>query len=378
MRKNICFVVAIPMTAHAFLKDHMEMLSHDFDIYLMGNITDERVAVGLPLKGVFHIDIERGISLWQDSKAVYQAYRIFKKMKFDAVHSVTPKAGLVTAIAGRLAGVKHRSHIFTGQVWATRQGLSRWLLKTIDKLISGLDNHILVDGKSQRTFLIQEGVLKEGQAEVFCKGSIAGVNADRFVPDAIARKEEREKIGIKDNVLTYIFLGRFNHDKGIGELYEAFNRLAAVEKDVFLLLVGADEEGYLDKINSYTNIKEGENFHNYGLTKQPERVLNAGDVFVLPTYREGFGSSVLEAACIGLPCICSDAYGVLDAYIPNVTGLQCYVGDAESLYQCMKKMHDERDMIAEMGRESRQRALNDFNVKPISACWLKFYKDILV
>ena len=365
------------MTAHAFLKDHMEMLCHDYDIYLMGNITDEKVTAELPLKGVFHIDIERGISLWKDSKSICQAYRMFKKMKFDAVHSVTPKAGLVTAIAGKFAGVRHRTHIFTGQVWATRQGVSRWILKTIDKLIAGLDNHILVDGKSQRAFLIKEGVLKEGQAEVFCNGSIAGVNAERFVVDAVARKEEREKIGVKDNVLTYIFLGRFNHDKGIRELYEAFNRLAAEVSDVFLLMVGADEDGYLDKVSAYSNIKEGENFYNYGLTPQPERVLNAGDVFVLPTYREGFGSSVLEAACIGLPCICSDAYGVLDAYVPNETGLQCHVGDVGSLYECMKKVHDNRGMVAEMGRKSRERALNDYNVKPISECWLKFYKDIL-
>lgn len=377
MKKKICFVVAIPGTASAFLRDHMQTLSADYDIYLMGNISDKNAIVNLPLKGVSHIDIERGVSLWSDTKSVCQAYRIFKKMKFDAVHSVTPKAGLVTALAGKLAGIKHRTHIFTGQVWATRQGMSRWLLKTIDKLISRLDNHILVDGKSQRSFLIKEGVLNEGQAEVFCKGSIAGVNAERFIPDAVARKEEREKIGIKRNMLTYIFLGRFNHDKGIGELYEAFNRLAAEVNDVFLLLVGADEEGYLDKVCTYRNIREGENFHNYGVSRQPERVLNAGDVFVLPTYREGFGSSVLEAACIGLPCICSDAYGVLDAYIPNETGLQCHVGDAESLYQCMKKLYDNRDMVADMGRKSRERALNDFNVKPISDCWLKFYKDIL-
>lgn len=377
MRKKICFVVAVPGTASAFLRDHMLALSVDYDIYLMGEMLDKNVVANLPLAGVLHIDIERRISLWRDVKALYQAYRIFKKMKFDAVHSVTPKAGLVSAIAAWLAGIPHRTHIFTGQVWATRQGLSRWLLKTIDRLISRLDNHILVDGKSQRSFLVKEGILKEGQAEVFCNGSIAGVNVVRFEPDTVARREEREKIGIKDNVLTYIFLGRFNHDKGIGELYEAYNRLAAEENDVFLLMVGTDEEGYLDKISSYTNIKENENFHNYGLTRQPERVLNAGDVFVLPTYREGFGSSVLEAACIGLPCICSDAYGVLDAYIPNETGLQCRVGDAESLYTCMKKMHDNRNLVADMGRKSRERALNDFNVKPISEEWLKFYKRLL-
>ena len=377
MKKKICFVVAVPITAQAFLKDHIRLLSEQYDIYLVGNINSDDDVKGLTLAGWKKIDIERGISISKDLRSVWQARRYFKQMKFDAVHSVTPKAGLVTALAGKLAGIKHRTHIFTGQVWATSTGLMRWMLKSIDKVIAHCDNHIMVDGKSQRAFLEKEGVLEKGKALVFCQGSIAGVNSERFVPDANARKEEREKIGIKDGVLTYIFLGRLNHDKGIGELYEAYNRLAAVEKDVFLLLVGFDEEGYMQKLPEYDNIQEGKNFHFYGPTSKPERVLNAGDVFVLPTYREGFGSSVLEAACIGLQSICTDAYGVLDAYIDGVTGLQCKVGDVESLYQCMKKIHDEPELLKMMGKKSRERALKEFNVKPISEAWLKFYKSIL-
>ena len=377
MKKKVCFVVAVPITAQAFLKDHFRLLSEQYDIYLVGNIKSDEDVKGLALSGWKKIEIERGISIKKDMDAVVQLKRYFQEMQFDAVHSVTPKAGLVTALAGRLAGIKHRTHIFTGQVWATRTGMMRGILKSVDKIIAKCDNHILVDGKSQRSFLEKEGVLAKGKAEVFCNGSIAGVNSERFVPDAVAREEEREKCSIKDGMLTYIFLGRLNHDKGIGDLYEAYNRLAAEKDDVFLLLVGFDEEGYIEKLKDYRNIQEGKNFHYYGLTRQPERVLNAGDVFVLPTYREGFGSSVLEAACIGLPCICSDAYGVLDAYVDGETGLQCKVGDADSLYLCMKKMHDDKAMRLEMSKRSRERTLRDFNVKPISEAWLKFYQDLL-
>lgn len=377
MKKKICFVVAIPLTAKAFLKDHIEALSKKYEIYLVGNINSDADVDGLTLSGWHHVEIERGISLWCDMKAVWQTRRYFKRMQFDAVHSVTPKAGLVTALAGWVTGIKHRTHIFTGQVWATRKGLSRWLLKSLDKLIARLDNHILVDGRSQRTFLVSEGVLREGQAQVFADGSISGVNSDRFVPDATARTEIRQKLGIGENVMVFIFLGRLNHDKGIGELYEAFNKLALEVDDVFLLLVGSDEEGYINKLGEYSNIVEGKNFHYYGLTPHPETVLNAGDVYVLPTYREGFGSSVLEAACVGLPCICSDAYGVVDAYAENETGLRCHVGDSDSLYRCMKQMHDHPEMVRQMGERSRQRALTDFNGEKLTECWVKFYEEIL-
>ena len=340
MKKKICFVTAIPRTANSFLRDHIAALSKEYDVYLAGNIKGDEEVEGLVLAGWYKIDIERSISIWKDLKSIFAARRLFKKEKFDAVHSVTPKAGMVTAIAGKMAGVKHRTHIFTGQVWCTRTGIMRKLLKSIDKIITRLDNHILVDGKSQRAFLIKEGVLKEGQAEVFLHGSISGVNSVRFVPDTTARDRIRNQIGLKEGVLCYIFLGRLNHDKGIGELYVAYNKLATEQKNIFLLLVGMDEEGYITRLPEYKNIKDGENFHYYGLTPEPEKVLNAGDVFVLPTYREGFGTSVLEAACIGLPSICSDAYGVQDAFIDGETGLRCKVGDVESLYQCMRKMDE--------------------------------------
>lgn len=374
---KICFVVAVPITAQAFLKDHIAALSKEYEVYLVGDIKSDKEVEGLALTGWHRISIERGISLWRDLKSVWAAFRYFRKMKFDAVHSVTPKAGLVTALAAKLAGIKHRTHIFTGQVWATRKGLMRFVLKTIDKIIARCNNHMLVDGKSQRTFLESEGVLRKGQAEVFGYGSISGVNSQRFVPDADARQKIRAEVGIKNDAVCYIFLGRLNHDKGIGELYEAFNRLAWEEKDVFLLLVGGDEEGYSPKVVEYGNIVPGKNYCYYGSTPTPEKILNAGDVFVLPTYREGFGTSVLEAACVGLPSICSDAYGVLDAYIEGETGLRCHVGDSESLYQCMKEMYDKPEMRAEMGQKSRERVLRDFKGSDLTRYWVRYYESVL-
>ena len=377
LKKKICFIVAIPGTAKAFLREHIEALSQEHEVYLMGNIPDAEAISGLKLAGWHRIEIERGISLLRDLKAVWQAWRYFRKMKFDAVHSVTPKAGLVTALAGWLAGIKHRTHIFTGQVWATRKGLMRWLLKSLDKLIVLIDNHILVDGRSQRSYLIQEGILKEGQAEVFGEGSISGVNTHRFVPNDTARQEIRQQIGIPDGTLVYIFLGRLNRDKGIGELYEAFNHLAGETKDVFLLFVGRDEEGYLERLPLYSNIRDGVNFCFYGHTSEPEKVLTAGDVFTLPTYREGFGTSVLEAACVGLPSITTDAYGVLDASVEGVTGLRCKVGDAESLYDCMKQFHDQRELVTRMGQAARKRILEHFSGELLTKFWVEFYHKLL-
>ncbi len=377
MRKKICFVVAVPVTARAFLLNHISALSKEYDVYLLANISSDEEVKGFKLAGWYSVKIERRVSISNDIKALWKIIRYFKKMKFDAIHSVTPKAGFLAGIAGKLVGIKHRTHIFTGQFWASHKGLIHWITKSVDRMIIHIDNHILVDGKSQRAFLVKHGLLKEGQAVVFAEGSISGVNSVRFLPDAEARREIRKQVGIKDNSVCYIFLGRLNRDKGIGELYEAFNRLASEVENVFLLLVGIDEENYLSKVQGYPHIVEGKNFHFYGHTREPEKVLNAGDVYTLPTYREGFGTSVLEAACIGLPSITSNTYGVLDASIEGETGLRCKVGDVYSLYMCMKQFYDNRELIAQMGARSRERALTCFSGELLTQCWVNYYHSIL-
>ena len=376
MKKRICFVTAIPRTAQSFLRDHIAALSKEYDIYLAGNINGVEEIEGLALAGWYRIDIERGISIRKDLKSIFEVRRLFKKEKFDAVHSVTPKAGMVTAIAGKMAGIKHRTHIFTGQVWCTRKGLIRMILKSIDKIIARLDNHILVDGKSQRDFLIKEGVLREGQAQVFGNGSISGVNFERFVPNLRERKNVRSKLGIKDDSICFVFLGRLTYEKGIRELYEAFNRLAGETNKVFLLLIGDDEGDFISHLNDYSNINQS-NCYYCGRVPNPEIELNAGDVFVLPTYREGFGTSVLEAASIGLPAITSNVYGVLDAVIEGETGFRCKVGDIDTLYECMKKMCDNPDVMREMGVKSRKRVLSDFNGAQLTEYWMQFYDSLL-
>ncbi len=377
MRKRICFVVTIPEIVHAFLKDHIAALSHDYDIYLVGNIRNPKNIEGLALKGHLDLNISRKISIVHDIKAVWCLYRYFKRMKFDAVHSAMPKAGLVAALAGKMANTPYRIHIFTGQVWATKSGMMRNVLKKADKVICLLDNYIMVDGKSQREFLESEGVLKEGKGIVFNEGSICGVNISRFVPSAKVRIERRVKLGILEESLVFIFLGRLNHDKGTYDLLAAFNRLASDKKDVYLVLAGDDEENCVQKLDKYRNIKLGDNLYYYGYVNDPENYLQAGDVFCLPSYREGFGSSVIEAACLGIPSICSDAYGLRDAMVDNKTGLRCKVGDVDSLYNCMMEYSDNRNLLKKHGEAARERALTCFSGKEITECWVEFYKRLL-
>jgi len=379
MKKKIAFVVAIPLTARAFLMDHFDYLLKEYDVHLVANFPSEEEKREFEAKGIIchNVPIQRAITVGGDLKGLIALRRLFKQEKFECVHSVTPKAGLLTALAGWLAGVPNRVHIFTGQVWATRKGAMRLMLKGMDKLISTLNTKLLVDGEGQRQYLIKEGILSEKNSLVPAEGSIAGIKLDRYVISEDVRNEERKNLGLTDNDVVYIFLGRLNHDKGIGELFEAFNRLVVERENAKLLFYGMDEEGYDQKADNYPNIKRGVNYFFPGLTKTPFNALQAGDVFVLPTWREGFGVSVLEAQALGLPVITSDAYGVVDASVEGVTGFRCKVNDPEGLYKCMKNYYDNAEMRKAHGLAGRKRVEEHFSNDRVSGAWLEIYKEML-
>lgn len=377
MRKKICFVVATPITANAFLSDHFLALRADYDVFLAGNIKSPEEISRLELNDYFTFGIQRNISLANDIKAVWQLYKYFKQMKFDAVHSVTPKAGMTVAIAAKMAGIKHRTHMFTGQVWATRTGIMRWLLKSIDKITATLDNHILVDGESQRQYIIKNGVVSEKKSQVLGPGSISGVNTDRFTPSEETRINVRKELNLTNEKVVFTFMGRANKEKGIHELLQAFDNIASNHPEAFLLFFGSDEDGCLNTIPNYPNIKDGINYLFFGRTPTPGIHLQASDVFVMPSYREGFGSSVIEASCLGLPVICSDAYGIMDAMVDNVTGLRCKVADVDSLQSAMEKLLQDASLRKKLGDAGRKRTLDNFKGSAITAEWVKFYHQIL-
>lgn len=376
-KKKICFVVAAPTSADGFLTEQIHALRQEYDVYLAANGDYGDDWKNVDINEFYSFPIMRKISLWKDLKALWKLFRYFRRMKFDAVHSITPKAGFICSLASFLAGVKHRSHTFTGQVWATRTGLMRSLLKSLDWVTAHLDNHIFADGQGQRQFLILEGVVSAEKSSVMANGSICGIRTDRFNPSAEIRRAKRAELGIADDKVVFVFIGRLNRDKGCHELLAAFNQLVESCPNAYLLMFGGDEENVSATFPNYPNLVERQNFHFYGLSNEIYNMLQAGDAFVLPTHREGFGVSVIEAQALALPVITSDAYGVVDASVEGVTGLRVPVGNVQALHHAMETLYLDPDMRTRFGAAGRQRILSDFPYQVIVKAWLDFYHSIL-
>jgi glycosyltransferase involved in cell wall biosynthesis len=193
----------------------------------------------------------------------------------------------------------------------------------------------------------------------------------------VVRVNDLQEGDFNEDDVVFIFLGRLNHDKGIGELYEAFDKFVVENPKAKLLLYGTDEEGYEEKAKNYPNIIRDKNFFYPGLTRTPFEALQAGDVFVLPTWREGFGSSVIEAQALALPVITSDAYGVVDASVPGETGMRCKVNDPEGLRQCMKYYYDNPEIRKQHGINGRKRVEEKFDNNVVTQAWVEFYRKML-
>lgn len=370
-RKKICFVVSSTITVNAFLLNHIRVLSKDFDIHLVANMEGDLPVLTSDILSIKHIEIARPIHLWKDLRAVFQLTRYLYRSNFDAVHSVTPKAGLIGMLAAFFARVPNRVHIFTGQVWHTKIGIAKWVLKNIDSLIASLATKILVDGHSQRQFLIENAVLDSKKSEVLGKGSISGVVASKFQPDPVIRIAFRENWGFGDAEVIFAFLGRLNKDKGVFDLIQAFQLLNSKLPRTRLVLIGPDEEAVQEKVGELKAVSF------LGHTAEPHKTLQMADVFCMPSYREGFGTSILEASLLGLPIICSDTYGLMETILDNETGLRHQVGNINSIASNMEKLATDSEMRVKMGHSGRNYVLNNFDANTISMLWLDFYHKLL-
>lgn len=375
--RRLCYVVSSEMTLSAFLSDHIRAAAKNYEVTVVVNTHSSDLLEKLNLPGRLRIiRIVRQISLVHDLRALIELVFFFRRECFHIVHSVSPKAGLLGMLAATLARVPCRVHTFTGQVWVTRRGWRRMLLKSVDRLLGALTTAALVDSPSQRQFLLEEKVLSAAKAQVIGAGSICGVDAERFRPSDEARKEVRQALGLDDTAVVLLFLGRLNRDKGVLDLVDAFRMLAARREDVVLLLVGPDEGGLLSQVRSRIGTGAGR-LKVVGHTDVPQRFMAAADVFCLPSYREGFGQVLVEASACGIPVVASRIYGITDAVQDGLTGILHPPGDPVAICDALNALVADPLRRHKMGEAGYRRARDMFSEASVSRGLMAFYGRIL-
>jgi glycosyltransferase involved in cell wall biosynthesis len=378
VKPRICLVVSVRYFINWFLIDQIEKLSRHYELTVLVKTDDLEILARRGIEArVINAPIERPIRPWTDLRALLGLIRIFRRDRFVLVHSIGPKAGLLAMLAALLCRIPLRVHTFVGQVWVTRTGIARSVLKAVDRLIALAATHVLIDSFSQRDFLVRERVVGERESRVLAYGSLSGVNMTKFRPDADRRSRVRKELAIAEPSVLFLYMARLTRDKGALVMAEGFRRFCeAGDSTSHLIVVGPDEEGLRPRMAEIcSGCRERVHFADY--TDVPEDYMAAADALCLPSYREGFGTVLIDAAAVGIPAIASRIYGSEEAIQENVTGLLHAAGDHEQLAECMGRLASDPLLRAQLGRNARERAERCFSEDLVTAALLQFYADIL-
>ena len=378
MKKRVCLVAATPLTFHLFMKPHLSKLSEWADVTILFN---PNYHVGVqPVKvagSVKHIEIARKISIPQDLITLIKIVLFFRREKFDAVITLVPKAGLFGSMAGWFCGIKTRIHIFQGEVWLTKSGLTRTVLKTADRVIAFMSSHLLCVSGSQRKFLLQQNICKHKKLSILGHGSINGVDTKRFCPNGKLRSQIRENFGIPIDASVILFVGRIVREKGLVELIDAFNHLRKTYNDLTLMLVGPDDEELARDLQKITKSENRDFLIFSGLSNSPEKFMAAADIFCLPSHREGFGMAALEASSCALPVVGTEIHGLSDAVINHKTGILVPVSNHIKLSNALAKLLQNPKLRKSYGNAGRKRVIEEFEHRKVIDNYSNFFRSII-
>ena len=347
-KPKIIRVSTVPISLNVFCKGLLQELSKDYEVAAVSSPGADLEEIEIREKvRTFAVSMRRQIALLHDLRSLWQLFWLFRREKPDMVHSITPKAGLLSMIAAKLAGVPIRLHTFTGLIWPTASGLKRKILVAMDKLLCICATHLNPEG---------QGVANDLQAHITHKpltvlghGNVRGIDFEYYksTPEIeLAAQQCRAKLGIPQDAFVFLFVGRIVRDKGIVELLEAFKNLTesySQKNDtcssISLLLVGNEEE-HLDPLPPSTQqlINTHPNVYRLPFQTDVRPFYATAQALVFPSYREGFPNVVLEAGAFALPSIVTDINGSREIITNKDNGLIIPPQNTEALTQAMQTL----------------------------------------
>jgi len=375
---KIIRATTIPKSLDVFCRGILKKLSEKYEVVALSSPGEEMQAIA-EREGVRTITVpmERHISPWKDIVALFRLIQVFRQERPTMVHSMTPKAGLLCMVAAWLTRVPVRVHTFTGLVFPTAKGLQRKLLMLTDSITCRCATYIIPEGEGVKNDLIDYGITTK-PLRVLGFGNVMGV--DMHIYSRRLEVMEKARLLRDEHSFTFLFVGRIVRDKGINELCEAFDRLSKEYPQARLLLVGWREDT-LDPVSDETLalIDSNPSIDDVGEVWGDDLLAYyaAADCFVLPSYREGFPNTVLEAGAMGLPSIVTDINGSREIIVENENGMIVPPRDTDALFVAMRRMIIDDRRRSYMASNARNMIGCRFEQGFVRQCLFDFYDTIL-
>lgn len=299
----------------------------------------------------FPVPILRSINPLQDIKSIYRLYQYIRREQFDIVIAHSPKGGLIGILAAYLARTPKRIFFRHGLVFETVTGLKKHLLINIERLIGFCATSIVNVSPSIARVSDQLQLNSSSKNVLLGNGTCNGIDITKFKP----------RFGYKDTtVFTIGFVGRMSKDKGLIELVDAWKLLCNEYKSIRLLLIGPMDERDPLPHSTLNQVQVNPTIEYVSGVDDTSLYYNKMDIFILPSYREGFPTVTLEASASGLPVVTTKVTGCSDSIVENVTGIFAD-NTAESLYTLLKYYIDNQEIAQIHGTNGHEFVRDNFS-----------------
>ncbi|MGV0920646.1 glycosyltransferase family 4 protein [Empedobacter falsenii] len=345
----------ISLSLNILLKGQLKFLSDYFEVIGISSNGEELKEVNIR-EGIVtkDIEMERGINPFKDLISLFKLYYQFRKEKPIIVHSITPKAGLLSMLAGKMAGVPVRMHTFTGLIFPTRKGAIQKLLIKMDQLLCWAATNIYPEGNGVKQDLVKYNITNK-PLKVLANGNVNGIDLNFFSKNNFLENDLsklKNDLQISDNDFVFVFVGRLVGDKGINELVESFSKLKTQNSK--LLLVGPLETE-LDPLEEkiLKEIERNQNIISVGFQKDVRPYFAIANALVFPSYREGFPNVVMQAGAMELPSIVSDINGCNEIIVEGENGTIIPVKNVEVISTAMQKLMEDKNYYLSLKNNAR-------------------------
>ena len=367
-KPKIAILTTVSITIKAFYAGYIEALNKaDIETTVIC-ADDPDLRHFLPCETNFiPLEFTRVLNPLKDLKVLWQLFRIFRRERFDLVQYSTLKAALLGSIASFFARVPIRIYAVWGFYFEGQEGIKKILFRFLDKITCFLSTLISPDAHEMVDFAEKQGLTKRSKCEVILNGSACGVDLEEFNFEKWkhSREQMRGRLKIPQDGIVIGVFGRLTGDKGVNEIVAAFRKMAQELDNVFLLVVGRQEEK--DKLLPETEeiIKTHPQIRTLGWQKTLLPCYATIDIFCLPSYREGFPQSPLEAQAMEMPVVSTNIMGVRESVVNNQTGFLVEPRSSKALIEPLKKLVSDAELRKQMGQNGRKRIEQMFDSKNV-------------
>ena len=376
MKKKLIRTSTIPTSLETLLKGQLKMLSKHYEVVAVSSPGEKmKVLEEREMVRTVSVPMERRISLVKDFISLIRLIILFAKEQPDIVHSITPKAGLLSMLAAWITRVPVRMHTFTGLVFPTTTGKMQKLLIAMDRLTCFCATHINPEGEGVKRDLINYKITSK-PLHVIANGNVNGIDLEYF--DRIPEVMEKAWLYKKEGTFTFCFVGRMVKDNGVNELVHSFLRLYQEDDQVRLLLVGPFEtelDPVLPEVEEQILHHPGICFMGFQGDVRP--FLAASDALVFPSYREGFPNVVIQAGAMGIPAIVTDINGCNEIVLPDRNGVIIPSKNEQALYEAMKYFASHSVEVEKMAANARTLIVSRYEQRMVWDALLAEYKSII-